>query len=181
MGRRLVGLFVAAASVLAFTATPASAHVTVQPGSLPKGASDALLSFVAPNESANGASVVGVEVDLPTDHPLLGVQALTVAGWNVQVTTTPLAKPVTTDDGQITSAVSQVVWTATGPGVGANQFGLFTLLVGTVPNNTNSLTFKAIQTYNDGTVVRWIEPIVKGTPAPANPTPVLKLTKASKS
>jgi uncharacterized protein YcnI len=163
-----------------FTATGASAHVTTQPASLPKGASDALLSFAAPNESTTGASVVGLEVDLPTDHPLLGVQALAVSGWDVKVTTTQLPKPVTTDDGQVTSAVSQVVWTATGPGIGASQFGLFTLLVGTVPSTTSSLTFKALQTYSDGTVVRWIEPIVKGTPAPENPTPVLKLTKASK-
>jgi hypothetical protein len=35
--------------------------------------------------------------------------------------------------------------------------------------------FKAVQTYSDGTVVSWIEPVVKGTPAPEHPAPVLRL------
>jgi uncharacterized protein YcnI len=181
MVRRFIGVCAAALAVVALAGNIASAHVTTQPASLAKGSSDQLLSFAAPNESSTGAAVVGLEVDLPTDHPLLGVTALSQAGWSVDVTSTTLPKPVTTDDGQVTSAVSKVVWTATGSGIGADQFGLFTLLVGTVPSNTSALTFKAIQTYSDGTVVRWIEPIVKGTPAPDNPTPVLKLTKAPKS
>ena len=54
---------------------------------------------------------------------------------------------------------------------------VFNVLVGTVPSNAKQLVFKALQTYSDGTVVSWIDPIVKGTPAPDHPTPILKLTK----
>jgi hypothetical protein len=35
--------------------------------------------------------------------------------------------------------------------------------------------FKAVQTYGDGTVVRWIEDQPKGAPEPEHPAPVLTL------
>ncbi len=180
MARRLIGIGAVVAGVTVMTAPAAVAHVTLQPGSLPKGANDVLVSFAAPNESTTGAATIALEVDLPVDHPLLGVHALAQPGWNVTVQHTTLAKPVETDDGTITSAVSRVVWTATGSGFGPDQFGLFTLLVGTLPRHTRSLTFKALQTSSDGTVIRWIEPIVKGAAEPEHPTPILKLTKAKK-
>jgi uncharacterized protein YcnI len=171
----VVSLLVAAMIVLAGGA--AVAHVTVQPGSLPKGASDVLVGFAVPNESTTGASTVKVEIDFPTAKPILGVSAQAMTGWSSSVQSVKLTKPVNTDDGQITEAVSQVTWTATGAGIGADEFGLFTVLAGTLPSSTNQLVFKAIQTYSDGTVVSWIEPLVKGTPAPEHPTPILKLTK----
>jgi uncharacterized protein YcnI len=174
--RSLLGSLLVAATVV-LTGGAAVAHVTLQPGSLPKGASDVLVSFAVPNESTTGASTVKVEVDFPTAKPILGVSAQATAGWSTSVQSVKLTKPINTDDGQITQAVSQVTWTATGDGIGADQFGLFTVLAGTLPSSTNQLVFKAIQTYSDGTVVSWIEPIVKGTPAPDHPTPILKLTK----
>ncbi len=54
---------------------------------------------------------------------------------------------------------------------------LFTVLAGTLPSASNQLVFKALQTYSDGTVISWIDPIVEGAPAPDHPTPILKLTK----
>jgi hypothetical protein len=57
---------------------------------------------------------------------------------------------------------------------------VFSVLAGTLPSNTNQLVFKALQTYSDGTVVSWIEPTVKGAPAPEHPTPILKLTGKAK-
>ena len=50
-----------------------------------------------------------------------------------------------------------------------------------LPTNTSKLTFKAIQTYSDGTTVRWIQQTVKGAPEPEHPAPTLSLTKANKS
>jgi len=169
---------VAVAASVVFAAA-AGAHVTVHPGTEKKGDSDVLLTFAVPNESSDGATVTKLELDLPTNTPLLGVKAQAIPGWTATVTSTKLAKPVTTDDGQITEAVSQVVWTANDPaaGVGQDQFGAFNIIVGTLPSNTSAVAFKALQTYSDGTVVSWIEPVVKGTPAPEHPTPILKLVK----
>ena len=159
-------------------AAGAGAHVTVQPGTQKQGASDVLVTFAVPNEEAT-ASTTKVEVVFPTATPLLGVHAQAMAGWTVTVETAKLPKPVTTDDGDITEAVSKVTWTANdaASAVGPDQFGAFTVLVGTLPSNTKAVAFKAVQTYSDGTVVSWIEPVVKGTPAPEHPTPILKLVK----
>jgi uncharacterized protein YcnI len=157
--------------------TAAFAHVTVQPASLPKGASDVVVGFAVPNETTNDASVVKLEIDFPTSTPILGVQAQAIPGWSAAVETTSLPKPITTDDGQITEAVSKVTWTTTADGYGPNQYMQFNVLAGTLPSKPSQLVFKAIQTYSDGTVVNWIEPTVKGTPAPEHPTPILKLTK----
>jgi uncharacterized protein YcnI len=179
--RTVVAALVVIATVVAL-AEVADAHVTLYPSSLPKGASDVLVGFAVPNESTTNADVVQLEIDLPTANPILGAHAQAIPGWTVAVVTTQLAKPVTTDDGQITEAVSKITWTAATPaaGFGPDQFMLFNVLAGTLPSNTSTLVFKALQTYSDGTVVSWIEPIVKGTPAPEHPTPILKLTKKAK-
>jgi uncharacterized protein YcnI len=177
--RTFTGALALALAATTVFAAGAGAHVTVHPGTEKKGASDVLLTFAVPNEETNGATVTKLELDLPANTPLLGVAPQAMAGWTATVTSTKLAKPVTTDDGQITEAVSQVVWTANDPaaGVAQDQFGAFTLLVGTLPSNTTKVAFKAVQTYSDGTVTSWIEPVVKGAPAPEHPMPILTLTK----
>jgi uncharacterized protein YcnI len=180
--RRLIAAPCVATLTLAATLLmcgTASAHVIVQPGTLAKGASDAILSFSTPNET-DSTNVTQLEIDFPTDHPLLGVYAETLADWNASVVSTKLPKPITTDDGQITEAVSQITWTATGAGIPPHQFGLFTIAVGQLPANTKKLVFKALQTYSDGTVVRWIELPAKGAPAPEHPAPTLTLTGKAK-
>ncbi len=181
--RRLAALAVvmfAAVAIVAAGAGTAWAHVTLQPPALPKGASDVVFSFSTPNETTDNANVTSLEVNFPTNAPLLSVYPQTKPGWNGTVVTSKLAKPVTTDDGTITEAVSKITWTATGAGIPPGQFDLFTVLVGQLPSNAGSLTFKTLQTYSDGSVVRWIEVPVKGAPAPDTPAPVLKLTGKAK-
>jgi uncharacterized protein YcnI len=175
--RRILPAAVLVALAILVPATAAWAHVTLQPGSTPKGASDVIFGFAVPNESTTGAGTTQVEIDFPTNNPILGVHAQAIAGWTVVVETATLPKPVTTDDGQITEAVSKVTWTATAGGFGPDQYMLFNVLAGTLPSKGNQLVFKAVQTYSDGTVVSWIDPLVKGTPAPEHPTPIMKLTK----
>src|SRR5207237_1602102 len=111
-------------------------HVIVQPGSLPKGTSDAIFSFSVPNETTTNTNVTQLEVDFPTNHPLLSAYALAQPGWNATVETAKLAKPVVTDDGTITGAVSRITWTATGAGIPPQQFGLFTVLPGHLTSKT---------------------------------------------
>jgi uncharacterized protein YcnI len=150
--------------------------VLEQPQSLPKGAADVVFGFSAPNESSTGASVTALEVDFPMNHPLLSVMPQTVAGWTATVVSSTLAKPIKTDDGTVTEAVSKITWTATAGGVAPGQFGLFSVLAGHLPSDTSKLVIKAIQSYSDGTQVSWIESTVKGAPAPEHPAPVLTLT-----
>jgi uncharacterized protein len=174
---RLAVLAALVVGVVAVAALPATAHVTVTPSSAPKGGFQ-VLSFNMPNEEAD-ANTVKLEVTIPTKNPIAFVSYQPKAGWTVAVEKTTLAKPVTTDDGQITEAVSKLTWTATGDGLAPGQFDLFTVSAGPLPTKTNKLTFKAVQTYSNGDVVSWIQKTVKGTPAPEHPAPTLTLTAAT--
>jgi periplasmic copper chaperone A len=170
---------VASVMVLALGA-PAFAHVTTDPDSAPQGG-EITLGFRVPNEETN-ANVTQVEIDLPTDTPLLGVDVEPLPGWTAKVAQTNLNPPVQTDDGPVTQAVSQIVWTAAvGAGTAPGQFQEFPILVQQLPDKANQVIFKALQTYSDGTIVRWIDPVVAGQPAPDHPTPILTLTPATDS
>ena len=173
--RRLgLGGALAAAAVLT-AAGAASAHVTVHPDSYAKGATDGALTFRVPDES-DTASTTKVQLFLPTDHPLLGVLVSPHDGWTAKVTDTKLRTPVKTDDGTITDAVSEITWT--GGRIGPGQYEDFDVAFGQLPDDTARLTFKTLQTYSDGKVVRWIEEAAQGDEDPENPAPVLKLTAA---
>ncbi|MEV6055089.1 YcnI family protein [Streptomyces sp. NPDC052107] len=160
-----------AAGLLA-AAGVASAHVTVHPDSYAKGATDGVLTFRVPNEEDNAATTK-VQVFLPTDHPVLGVLVHPQDGWTAQVTNTKLKTPVKTDDGTITDAVSEI--TFSGGKIAPGQYEDFDVAFGQLPDDTDQLTFKTLQTYSDGKIVRWIEE-AQGGQEPENPAPVLKLT-----
>jgi len=168
---------VAAATVIGgvlVAASPAWAHVDIDPSSVPKGAT-VVVGFRVPTEEP-AASTVRLDVQFPLDHPFANVLVEAKSGWTFTTQSAPLAKPITTDDGTFTSAVTEVSWVATSGGIppgGFDRFGVFA----TLPGNTTKLTFKAVQTYSDGTVVSWIELPAKGAPPPEHPAPVLTLTK----
>jgi uncharacterized protein YcnI len=150
----------------------------VVPASAPRGGSE-IISFSVPNEK-DDANTVQLEIDLPTKSPIPSVSVQPKPGWTITTEKTKLAKPVTTDDGQVTEAVSKITWVATEGGLTPGQFDLFTISAGPLPTKGSSVVFKALQTYSDGDVVRWIEPTVKGTPEPDFPAPTLTLTRASR-
>ncbi|MFB6439645.1 YcnI family protein [Streptomyces sp. NPDC056411] len=166
---------VAAGSVL-LLAGPAFAHVSVQPEAAPKGGF-ATINLKVPNER-DDASTVKLELTLPTDHPLASVMAQPVPGWKVSVTKSKLPKPIEMEGEKITEAPSKITWTAEDKGIEAGQFQQFPLSVGQLPKDADQLVFKALQTYDDKEVVRWIEPTKEGAPEPENPAPMLKLTAA---
>jgi uncharacterized protein YcnI len=173
-GRAATVAALAGAAVL-LAAVPAFAHVTVSPDTAAKG-SYSTVAFKVPDEEDN-ASTVKLEVFLPTDHPIASVSIQPVPGWTAKVTTTKLATPLKTDDGTVDSAVSEITWT--GGKIEAGQFQQFPVSFGPLPDNVDSLPFKALQTYSDGTVVRWIDLAQAGRPEPAHPAPTLKLTAAA--
>jgi len=171
---RRVGLVIALASAAVLTAGGvASAHVTVHPDSYAKGATDGGLTFRVPNEE-DTAATTKVQVFLPTDHPVLGVLVSPQDGWTAKVTNTKLKTPVKTDDGTITDAVSEITWT--GGRIEAGQYEDFDVAFGQLPDDTGQLTFKALQTYSDGKIARWIDVAESGGEEPENPAPVVKLT-----
>ena len=168
---RVAAVTAGVALAVLLAAVPAGAHVTIKPDVAKKG-SFSVFSFSVPNESGT-ASTVKVEVTFPTDHPIPFVSVQPIPGWTWSAQKTTLAKPVKTDNGTITEAVSTITWS--GGTIAPGEFQLFTISAGPLPTNTKSLTFKAVQTYSNGDVVRWIEETPKGGPEPEHPAPVLKL------
>ncbi|MGW4020504.1 YcnI family copper-binding membrane protein [Streptomyces sp. NPDC005009] len=168
---------VAGAAVLAVS-TPCFAHVSVQPeGEAAKGGY-AVVGFKVPNER-DDASTTKLEVTFPTDHPLASVMPQPVEGWDVKVTTSKLDKPLEMHGKKIDEAVSKVTWTAKGDGIEPGFFQKFPVSVGTLPENADELVFKALQTYSNKEVVRWIEVPQEGQEEPEHPAPVLTLSEAS--
>ncbi|MGW4232425.1 YcnI family copper-binding membrane protein [Streptomyces sp. NPDC004980] len=167
-----------AASTVLLLAGPAAAHVSVQPqGEAAKGGY-ATINFKVPNER-DDASTTKLEVSFPTDHPLASVSPQAVPGWKIEVTRSKLAKPLDVHGKKINEAVSKVTWTAAGSGIEPGYFQQFPLSVGQLPDDADQLVFKALQTYSNKEVVRWIEEPVEGGEEPESPAPVLKLTAAT--
>lgn len=169
------GLAVAGAAALALlTSGVAAAHVTAQPGQASKG-SYAKVAFRVPDES-DTAGTVKLQVTLPTDHPVPSVRTSPMPGWTTTLAKIPLNPPIKTDDGTVNEAVHTITWTAQ-PGVrlGPDEFADFTVDMGALPDNTDTLVMPAVQTYDDGTVVSWDQVRAPGAPEPEHPAPVLRL------
>lgn len=173
--RRLAVVCVLAV-LFGWPAVVADAHVTVHPISATGGDTDGTLAFRVPDES-DTASTTQVQVYFPTDHPIASVLVLPLTGWTDQVRMTTLATPLHTDDADISSVVAQVTWT--GGRITPGHYQDFTVTYGLLPADTDALVFKAVQTYSDGTVVRWIDQPSAAEPDPQHPAPVLRLTPAA--
>ena len=174
-------LAVAALAAIGLTtgAGIASAHVSVNPNTAVAG-SYTELTFRVPNESAK-ADTVKVTVNFPMDHPFASVSVKKQPGWTaVATTTTKLATPLSDDDNaSITQAVSSITWTADAAGrIALGQFAEFDVSVGPVPK-VASVMFEAIQTYSDGSVVKWDEPTPASGVEPQDPAPVLTISAAA--
>lgn len=158
--KRVLSVALASAALI-LSAGPALAHVTVNPRELPKG-SFGKLTFRVPNEKDN-ANTTAVEIDFPTDVKLEFVSVKPTPGWTFEVKKTG-------------EAVSAIVFT--GGQIKPGEFQEFDVSAGPLPTDKDSVTFKALQTYSDGEVVRWIEE-ASGDEEPEHPAPVLKLTAAA--
>lgn len=164
---------VSTAAVLALAA-PASAHVSVQPGQAEQGGY-AGVTFRVPNED-DAAGTTKLEINLPEDKPLTSVRTRPLAGWTATVEKRTLPTPITSHGKQITEAVSKVTWTAdAGVRINPGQYEDFEVSMGQLPTDTDQLVFKALQTYDNGNVVRWIDVPAADGKEPEKPAPTLKL------
>lgn len=171
-------LAVAAAAGVVLLAGPAAAHVSVQPQGEAAQGGYATVNFKVPNER-DDASTVKLQINFPADHPLTSVMPQPVPGWDVKVTKEKLDKPLESHGNKITEAVSKVTWTADGDGVAPGTFQQFPVSLGALPEDADQLVFKAVQSYDNKEVVRWIEEPKEGGEEPESPAPVLALTAAS--
>jgi uncharacterized protein len=154
----------ALAAALLSSPAVAEAHVTVQPAEAPAGGF-VRLDVRVPNERDDAATT---KVDLKLPPGFAEASYEPVPGWTVKVAKSKLAKPIKTDDGEVTEQVSRITWTAkrTADGIPPGAFQDFGLSVQVPGRAGDTLTFKALQTYSNGTVVRWIGAEGSDTPAP---------------
>jgi periplasmic copper chaperone A len=175
--KRAMAVVVPAGAALAMVAAPAGAHVTVSsPDAVPGGYGK--LVFRVPNET-DDAATVKLQVTLPTDTPFASVSTKPHPGWDVRVRDVKLPDPVKVGDLTLTDAARTVTWTAQpGNGLEPGEFDEFELSVGPIADDATELVFPAIQTYDDGEVVRWTQPTPDNGAEPEHPAPVLDLTGA---
>jgi len=169
---RVAGAIGVAGGLVVAMALPASAHVTMHSYEAQAGGSDALISFRTPNEESSATTTM-LEVDFPAATPLIGLYVEPLPGWQFQVTMSNLPTPVTNDDGTFTQYVSKVVWSGGNIPVGGYQD--FNIDVSDLPN-VPMIEVKALQTYSNGDIVRWIDDPTNASAA--HPAPTLALTPA---
>jgi uncharacterized protein YcnI len=169
----------AVVAVVGALVSTASAHVTIQTlGDVEQGGFGTV-GFNVPNER-DDAGTVELSVQLPQDHPLVFVSVQPKPGWEVETTMRTLDEPVEAFGSSITEVVDTVTWTAAeGTRIEPGQFDQFWLSVGPMPTDVDALEFPAVQTYDSGEAVRWIEPTPPGGEEPENPAPVLALVAPS--
>jgi uncharacterized protein YcnI len=161
-----------AAAVAATLALPAaaSAHVTLQPSTAPADGFTRL-DVRVPNER-DDASTAKVDVQLPPGFAFVSYEPR--PGWKVTVKRAKAEQPIEVEGGfEVDEEVRQITWQ--GGRIGPGEFVDFGLSLRMPKGEAgDKLTFKALQTYEDGEVVRWIGPEDADEPAP-----VVTLTSAS--
>lgn len=147
----------------------ASAHVSLHPNEVPTG-SFATLDVRVPNEMES-ANTVKLAVQVPPGF--LDISTEYMPGWTSKVLTSKLAKPVQTDDGEVTEQVREIIWTGDGKQglIPPDQFLNFPISTEIPGKAGEELTFKVLQYYDNGEVVRWI-----GGPNSEEPAPKIDVT-----
>jgi uncharacterized protein YcnI len=167
---------IALATLAGTLAIPAAAgaHVTLQPEEAPAG-DFTRMDVRVPNERDN-AGTTKVDVQLPPGFIFASYEP--EPGWDVKVTKRKLDTPIESHGEQITEEVGRITWTGDGKTgiIRPGEFQDFGLSVGTPDKPGSTLTFKAIQTYENGEVVRWI-----GPPDADEPAPQVRLTAAEET
>ena len=171
--RGVVGVAVAALLVGVWCGV-ASAHVSVTPSTAEQG-SYAVLTFRVPNERPTSATTK-LQVKLPDDTPFTFAAVQPVPGWTTTVEKAQLASPITSHGETVTEAPSVITWS--GGAIQPGEFQEFSIQVGPLPD-VDSIAFPAIQTYDDGEEVAWIQVPQAGQPEPERPAPQLTLTASA--
>jgi periplasmic copper chaperone A len=146
-------LAAALAAALALSASPAFAHVEIEPARAPAG-SAAKLTLEVPNERPSAATRK-IDVRLPAG--ISSVQGRRLHGWKLA-----------------TRARRATLTAPSGRELRGEQRARFGLLVGLPRQPGATLVFKVLQTYDDGQVVRWI-----GPPGTSEPAARVRLTAAA--
>ncbi len=139
--------------------SPAWAHVEVSADKPQAGATNVTVTFTSEAESAS-AGIASEQVTLPAG----------ITPDQVRLATGP--------PGWVLSPESNG-FKVGGPALPVGTDAQFSVVITALPATATELTFKLIETYSDGTIVRWIDETQPGQPEPDHPAPILRLAAAS--
>ncbi|HZM42170.1 MAG TPA: DUF1775 domain-containing protein [Acidimicrobiales bacterium] len=154
--RGAIAAVVVAAGAIVLSAAAAAAHTEWEPADAAPGSVVDLTLFVEDEQPDAGT----IKVELFFPEPLTVAGLPEVPGWTATAVTAQGGGPAT-----------GVVWDG-GP---APDDVMLPITLGPLPAEPGRLQFKVIQTYDNGTVERWIDEWPEGAPEPPNPGPVLGL------
>ena len=143
--KRLLAVSLASAAAAAVFATAAAAHIQVLPEKVAPG-DPTLFTMLVPNERDHRT----IQVSLKIPPGVIPFSFGETPGWR---RSEKLKK---------NKAVDVVTWRGVLP---PGEFVEFTFLA-TTPDRAGTITWPAVQTYHDGTKVRWIGPPDSEEPAP---------------
>jgi uncharacterized protein YcnI len=162
--RHLIPIALAAVALVA--PATAGAHVTIQPTTAPAGGFTRL-DVRVPNER-DDKGTVEVAVQMPPGFAFASYEP--VPGWSVKIAKEKISKPIEVEGLEMNEQISRITWTgdpSKGGIIAPGQFQDFGLSVGIPDGKPGAkLTFKALQTYQGGEIVRWIGPEDADEPAP---------------
>jgi uncharacterized protein YcnI len=154
-GSRVVTVVAVAGVAVLGLAGPALAHVEVSADRTTAGAENVTLTFNGEAES-DDSGISSERVVLPTGIAPSAVTLVKApAGW----TFTPTA------DG----------FTVGGKALKVGVDAVWKVKIAKLPDGETRLSFKTLETYSDGEVVRWIEIQEQGKDEPDNPAPLVTL------
>lgn len=168
-------LIVIATSIVmtAIFALPAFAHVGIDPSTGSQGGYGTY-TLKVPNEDAT-SSTVKVEIQFSDDSPFAAVRVMPKPGWSYTIAKKKLEKSVEINGASVDEVVSTITWE--GGKIAPGEFDEFKISMGPLPE-IDSIVLKALQTYDNGNVVRWIDETVEGQEEPEHPAPTIMLSKA---
>jgi hypothetical protein len=155
MTRRVATVAAAVGLAALGLAGPAFAHVEVSADKTTAGASDVTLTFTGEAEN-DKAGIKSERVVLPAGLDPAGVTLVKApAGWTF----------TTAADG----------FTVGGTPLKIGVDAVWKVRIAKLPAGQTRLSFKTLETYGDGSIVRWIEIQEPGQPEPDNPAPLVTL------
>jgi uncharacterized protein YcnI len=175
---KTVAVLATAAGLMAWGVGAASAHVSVDPASTSAGGFSQL-TFKVPNESPT-AKTTELTVTLPSGTPFTSVSVKPMDGWTARITEATLPAPVTVAGATVTKAAASITWTPDAAHqIGQHEYQTFSISVGRLPAAGTTVSLPAAQTYSDGTVVNWNDPVARGQSEPGHPVPSFVTTAAA--
>lgn len=165
--RTAVVAFGAAAFGALGLASPAAAGVTVTPAEATRG-QGVKVTLQIPEERP-GAHTTKVELVAPRDTLIGEIYPMSTNDWAPATSARQVDAPVAGLHGSTSHVTDRITWTRMSAPAAAGQAFPLIVSMGPMPAQGDQVVFELVQTYSDGTVVRW------SAADPAHPAVTIKL------